>query len=244
MVHTSIPSPSVSYVDLGPLRIHFYALCILTGIVIAVWLSSKRLSSRGGTPGMVLDIAMWTVPIGIVGGRLYHVVTHPTDYFFPGADLWRVLFVWEGGLAIFGSILFGSIGAYIGCRRTNVAFPAGLPAGTLFQPLFLYEMIWNTLGVLLLLFVLERRFDLRWGKALGFYLVWYGAGRAFLESLRLDPTEFLLLGLKINTVTALLAALAGIVLIMVQTRRHPGPETSIYLRPQESIVAPAPPSGS
>lgn len=277
VIHTSIPSPSISYFDLGPVRIHVYALCILAGIAIATSLSSNRLSKRGGTPGMVLDIAMWTVPIGIIGGRLYHVVTHPTDYFFPGADLWKVLFVWEGGLAIFGSILFGSIGAYIGCRRagirflsfadalapglllaqafgrfgnyfnhelyggpttlpwgleiesTNAAFPAGLPAGTLFQPLFLYEMIWNTLGVLLLLFVLERRFGLRWGKALGFYLLWYGAGRAFLESLRLDPTEFYFLGLKINADIALLAAIAGIVLIIVQTRRHPGPETSIYL---------------
>ncbi|MEC5176624.1 prolipoprotein diacylglyceryl transferase [Cryobacterium sp. MP_M5] len=288
LVHSSIPSPSISSFDIGPLRVHIYALCILTGIVIATWLSSKRLSSRGGKPGMVLDIAMWTVPIGIVGGRLYHVVTHPTDYFFPGADLWKVLFVWEGGLAIFGSILFGSIGAYIGCRRagirflsfadalapglllaqafgrfgnffnhelygapttlpwgleiepTNAAFPAGLPAGTLFQPLFLYEMIWNTLGVLLLLFVLERRFNLRWGKALGFYLLWYGTGRAFLESLRLDPTEFYFLGLKINTDIALLVAVAGIVLIISQARRHPGPETSIYLTPQASVVAGAP----
>ncbi|HZK60251.1 MAG TPA: prolipoprotein diacylglyceryl transferase family protein, partial [Cryobacterium sp.] len=76
MVHASIPSPSISYIDIGPLRIHFYALCILTGIVIATWMSSTRLTKRGGTPGMVLDIAMWTVPIGIVGGRLYHVVTH------------------------------------------------------------------------------------------------------------------------------------------------------------------------
>jgi prolipoprotein diacylglyceryl transferase len=287
VVHTSIPSPSISYFDIGPLRIHFYALCILTGIAIATWLTSTRLSSRGGKPGMVLDIAMWTVPIGIVGGRLYHVVTHPTDYFFPGADLWKVLFVWEGGLAIFGSILFGSIGAYIGCRRagirflsfadalapglllaqafgrfgnyfnhelyggpttlpwgleiesTNAAFPAGLPAGTLFQPLFLYEMIWNTIGVLLIIFVLERRFNLRWGKALGTYLLWYGAGRAFLESLRLDPTEYYFLGLKINVDIALLAALAGIVLIIIQTRRHPGPETSIYSKPLDSTGASA-----
>jgi prolipoprotein diacylglyceryl transferase len=283
VIHASIPSPSVSYFDLGPFRIHIYALCILTGIVIATWMASARLTKRGGKSGMVLDIAMWTVPIGIVGGRLYHVVTHPTDYFFPGADLWKVLFVWEGGLAIFGSILFGSIGAYIGCRRagirflsfadalapglllaqafgrfgnyfnhelfggpttlpwgleiesTNPAFPTGLPAGTLFQPLFLYEMIWNAIGVALLIFVLERRFNLRWGKALGFYLLWYGTGRAFLESLRLDPTEFYFLGLKINVDIALLAAVAGIILIVVQTRRHPGAELSIYRAGQDPV---------
>jgi prolipoprotein diacylglyceryl transferase len=273
MIHPmSIPSPSISYFDLGPLRVHFYALCILAGIVIAVWVSSTRLRKRGAKPGVVLDIALWTVPIGIVGGRLYHVATHPGDYFYPGANLWNIPAVWEGGLAIFGSILFGSIGAYIGCRRAGIRFltfadalvpglllaqafgrfgnyfnqelfgppttlpwglqikssaalfPPGVPAGTLFQPLFLYEMIWNTLGVLILIFMLEKRFNLRWGRALGFYLIWYGIGRAYLESIRLDPTEFYFFGLKINEDVALFAALIGVALIIIQTIRHRGPE--------------------
>ncbi|MEO6944567.1 MAG: prolipoprotein diacylglyceryl transferase [Lacisediminihabitans sp.] len=272
MVHTSIPSPPISYVSIGPFEIHFYALCILTGIVIAVWISSGRLKRRGVKPGVVLDIALWTVPIGIVGGRLYHVVTHPIDYFHPGANLWNIPAVWEGGLAIFGAILFGSIGAYIGCRRAGIRFltfadalvpglllaqafgrlgnyfnqelfgapttlpwglqikssaalfPPGLPAGTLFQPLFLYEMIWNTLGALLLIFVLEKRFGMRWGRALGFYLIWYGVGRAYLESIRIDPTEFHFLGLKINEEIALGAAIGGIMLIIVQSLRHRGSE--------------------
>jgi prolipoprotein diacylglyceryl transferase len=269
VIHTSIPSPQISYFDIGPIRIHFYALCILVGIVIATWLSSRRLSQRGARPGTVLDIALWAVPIGIVGGRLYHVVTHPTDYFYAGANLWNVFAVWEGGLAIFGSILFGAVGAYIGCRRagirflsfadalipglllaqafgrlgnyfnqelfggpttlpwglqidaTNPAFPPGLPAGTLFQPLFLYEIIWNVLGVIVLVLI-ERRVSMHWGRALGFYLLWYGSGRAFLESLRIDPTEFYFLGLKINEDVALLAAVGGLALIIVQTVRHRG----------------------
>ncbi len=278
MTSPGIPSPPISYFDLGPLRIHFYALCILIGIGIAVWLSTRRLVRRGGPQGAVIDIALWAVPIGLVGGRLYHVVTHPTDYFFPGANLWNVFAIWEGGLAIFGSILFGSIGAYIGCRRagitfasfadalapgmllaqafgrlgnyfnhelygapttlpwglqieaSNRAFPAGLPAGTLFQPLFLYEILWNVTGALLLIFVLERRFSLRRGQAIGFYLLWYGAGRAFLESLRLDPTEYYFAGLKINVDIALLAALVGLLIILVQHRRRPDPdpERTVY----------------
>ncbi len=277
----SIPSPTWNYFDIGPLRIHVYALCIMVGIVIAVWLSSSRLNLRGGKPGSVLDITLWTVPIGIVGGRFYHVFTHPNDYFFPGADLWKVFFVWEGGLAIFGAILAGGVGAYIGCRRAGIrflsfgdalapgmllaqafgrlgnyfnnelyglptklpwglevspsspAFPPGLPASTLFQPLFLYEIIWNVAGALLLIFVLERRFQMRWGKALGFYLAWYGFGRAWLESIRLDPTEFDLFGVKANVITAALACLVGIIMIIVQARRHPGPELSPYLPGRE-----------
>ena len=282
--HMSIPSPSVSYFDLGPLRIHFYALCILTGIIAAVWLTSYRLTRRGGAPGLVLDIGLWAVLFGIAGGRLYHVVTHPTDYFFPGADLWKTLYVWEGGLAIFGGILFGSLGAYIACRRaglrflsfadalapgmliaqvlgrfgnyfnhelfggpttlpwglqiesTNPAFPPGLPPGTLFHPLFLYEIIWNLVGVAVILLI-ERRFTLRWGKTIGLYLIWYGVGRTWFESLRLDPTEFLLFGIKINMVTATLIALIGVALIVVQSRRHPEIEASPYLAGREPVKA-------
>ncbi|MEO6200753.1 MAG: prolipoprotein diacylglyceryl transferase [Cryobacterium sp.] len=272
---TSIPSPDVNSIQLGPFQIYFYALFILSGIVVAVVLTSRRLTRRGGPPGLVLDIALWAVPFGIVGGRLYHVVTHPNDYFFPGADLWKTLYVWEGGLAIFGAILVGSIGGYIACRRAGLrflsfadalapgmllaqafgrvgnyfnqelfgtpttlpwgleidssqpAFPTGLPADTLFHPLFLYEILWNLTGVVIILLA-ERRFTLRWGKALGSYLVIYGTGRAWFESFRLDPTEFQLLGLKINIVTAAGIAIVGLALIFVQSRRHAGPETSPY----------------
>lgn len=276
----SIPSPDISFIQLGPFRVHFYALFILSGIGAAIALTSSRLSRRGGQPGLVLDIALWTVLFGIVGGRLYHVVTHPNDYFFAGADLWKILYVWEGGLAIFGAVLFGSVGAYIACRRaglrflsfadalapgmllaqalgrlgnyfnqelfggpttlpwgleidpSNSAFPVGLPADTLFHPLFLYEMLWNLAGVAVILLV-ERRFDLRWGKALGLYLVIYGTGRTWLEALRLDPTEFQLLGVKINIITAALAAAIGLVLIIVQSRRHREREISPYLPGRE-----------
>ena len=117
MVHASIPSPSISYFDLGPLRVHFYALCILTGIVIAVWLSSARLTARGGKPGMVMDIAMWTVPIGIVGGRLYLAAyalrfgatgltfldDEVTEFFSPHAEGKSVMFLTALGRTARGS---------------------------------------------------------------------------------------------------------------------------------------------
>jgi prolipoprotein diacylglyceryl transferase len=277
---TSIPIPGASFFQIGPFRVHFFALFVITAVVLAVILSSRRLSRRGGEPGIVLDITLWAVPFGIVGGRLYHVVTHPNDYFFAGADLWKVLYVWEGGIAIFGVIVFGSLGAWIACRRYGIrflsfadavapglifaqafgrigdyfgqelfgnpttlpwglqidpsrpAFPAGLPADTLFLPLFLYEMLWNLIGFAIILLI-DRRFTLRWGKAIGLYLILYGTGRSWLETLRLDPTEFEILGLKINMIIAILIAVLGVVLIIVQQRRHPEPETSPYLPGRE-----------
>ena len=65
----------------------------------------RRLSKRGGEPGVVLDIILWAVPLGIIGARVYHVITHPADYFFAGADLWKTLYIWEGGNAIFGALV-------------------------------------------------------------------------------------------------------------------------------------------
>jgi prolipoprotein diacylglyceryl transferase len=284
---TSIPSPDISSFQLGPFQIHFYALFILSGIVVAVILTSRRLTRRGGAPGIVLDITLWAVPFGIIGGRFYHVITHPNDYFFPGADLWKTLYVWEGGLAIFGAILFGSLGALIACRRAGLrflsfadalapgmllaqsfgrlgnyfnqelfgtpttlpwglqidpsqpAFPVGLPANTLFHPLFLYEILWNLFGVVIILLA-ERQYNLRWGKALGLYLVIYGTGRTWFESFRLDPTEFELFGFKINMITAAAVAVVGLILIVVQSRRHRGPETSPYLPGKGSSAAAMP----
>lgn len=120
----SIPSPSVSYLDLGPFRIHFYALFIILGIVIAGFLGHRRLRARGAQNLEVVDIALWAVPFGIIGGRVVHVLTHFNDYFGAGADPTSALRIWEGGLAIYGALAFGAIGAYIGARLSKVNFLA------------------------------------------------------------------------------------------------------------------------
>jgi len=272
----SIPSPGPEWssFDLGPFRIHAYALCILAGIIAATVLTSRRLTSRGGEPGVVLDIILWAVPLGIVGARIYHVLTHPGDYFYPGADLLRTLYIWEGGNAIFGALLGGAVGAYIGCRMSgirfwsfadalapgmliaqamgrlgnwfnnelfglpttlpwglqietsNPAYPVGLPVGTLFHPTFLYEMIWNVIGVAVILLI-ERKLTLRWGKAFGVYLIWYGLGRSFFESIRVDPSE-IYFGIRTNVWAAYAAILIGLVILIVQSRRHTGIEVTAY----------------
>jgi len=112
----AIPSPTISTFQLGPVVIHFYALFILAGIIVAVVLTAGRMKARGMEAGLAIDIAIWAVPMGIIGGRLFHVATHLNDYFGPDKD-WTAMFrLWEGGLAIYGAIIFGSIGAYIACQ--------------------------------------------------------------------------------------------------------------------------------
>ncbi|HEY5336116.1 MAG TPA: prolipoprotein diacylglyceryl transferase [Mycobacteriales bacterium] len=117
----SIPSPSDSEIHLGPIPIRAYALCIILGVVFCVAISERRMRRRGYRAGLVADIAIWAVPFGIVGARLYHVITDNQLYFRPGRDPFRALYIWDGGLGIWGAIALGALGAYIGCRRYHVS---------------------------------------------------------------------------------------------------------------------------
>ncbi|WP_063771053.1 prolipoprotein diacylglyceryl transferase [Streptacidiphilus neutrinimicus] len=115
-----IPSPSQGVWHLGPVPIRAYALCILAGIAAAIWLTRKRWIKLGGNPEDVFDVALWAVPFGIVGGRLYHVITDPELYFKAGEQPIRALYIWDGGLGIWGAVALGAVGAWIGCRRKGI----------------------------------------------------------------------------------------------------------------------------
>ncbi|MEV8093915.1 prolipoprotein diacylglyceryl transferase [Kitasatospora sp. NPDC085879] len=119
-----IPSPSRGVLYLGPVPLRAYAFCIIIGVVVAVWLGSKRWVARGGAKHTVGDIAVWAVPFGLVGGRLYHVITDHQLYFGDGKNPWNAFKIWEGGLGIWGAIALGALGAWIGCRRRGVPLPA------------------------------------------------------------------------------------------------------------------------
>jgi prolipoprotein diacylglyceryl transferase len=118
----TIPSPTEGVWHLGPLPLRGYAFCILAGIVAAVWIAERRWQARGGPPGISLDVATYAVPFGVVGGRLYHVITTPEPYFGHGGSPIRALYVWEGGLGIWGAIAMGAFGGYLACRRRGVSF--------------------------------------------------------------------------------------------------------------------------
>ncbi|NEK58525.1 prolipoprotein diacylglyceryl transferase [Geodermatophilus sabuli] len=119
-----LPSPTQGVWELGPLPIRAYALCIIAGILAAIWLTERRWVARGGAPGDVMDIAVWAVPFGIVGGRLYHVLSSPRAYFGEDGDPLRAFAIWEGGLGIWGAIALGAVGAWIACRRRGIPLPA------------------------------------------------------------------------------------------------------------------------
>ena len=123
MIALSIPSPEQGVWYLGPFPLRAYALCILVGIAAAVWLGERRWVARGGLPGQVSDVALWAVPFGIVGGRVYHVLTDSRSYFGEGGNPVAALYIWQGGLGIWGAIALGGVGAYIGARRAGLVFP-------------------------------------------------------------------------------------------------------------------------
>ncbi len=120
----SLPSPDQGVWHLGPLPIRAYALCIIAGIVVAVLMTDRRWQARGGRAGTVGDVAVWAVPFGIVGGRLYHVISSPDAYFGEGGDPVRALQIWRGGLGIWGAVALGGVGAWIACRRRGIPLPA------------------------------------------------------------------------------------------------------------------------
>lgn len=112
---------------MGPVPIRAYALCIITGIIAALIIGDRRWVARGGEPGVIYDIALWTVPFGLIGGRLYHLMTDWPRYYahlgFPEA-LFAAFRIWDGGLGIWGAVALGGVGAWIGCRRHGIPLPA------------------------------------------------------------------------------------------------------------------------
>lgn len=118
----AIPSPTQSVWWLGPLPVRAYALCILAGVGVALWLAIRRWEHRGGEADDVLDVALWALPLGLVGGRIYHVITSPEAYFGEGGEPLKAFAIWEGGLGIWGAVALGAVGAWIACRHRGWSF--------------------------------------------------------------------------------------------------------------------------
>ena len=121
---TYLPSPSSPYLNVGPLMLHWYSLLVIAGVIVAVLIGRRRWAARGGAATDVTDIAIIAIPFGVVGGRLYHVITSWQLYFGPGAHPIQALYVWQGGLGIWGAVAGGAVGAWIAARRRGINFPA------------------------------------------------------------------------------------------------------------------------
>lgn len=266
-----IPSPTISQFSIGPVTIHIYALCILMGIVLAVWITTTRWKKLGGNFDQVLDITLVSVPAGIIGARLYHIITTPERFFGPDGDWAEMFRIWNGGLGIWGGVLFGALAAWAWCRHKHypmalladaiapgllvaqavgrlgnwfnqelygapITLPWGLklnmegtaighseqcydgatcPSGTLFQPTFLYEMIWNLIGAAIIVYIGSKAMKkLKAGSLFAVYIMWYTLGRTWIESLRIDYAhEFL--GVRINVWVSMAVFVLGAVSFIV-----------------------------
>jgi prolipoprotein diacylglyceryl transferase len=276
MVPASIPSPSTAVWQLGPIPVRAYALCILAGILVAIWVGNRRWVARGGAPGVVGDIAVWAVPFGIVGARLYHVATDWESYFGAGRNPVDALKIWEGGLGVWGAIAMGVLGGWIGARRRGIPLPPladalapgivlaqaigrfgnwfnqelfGRPTdlpwaveidpafrpeqyadvGT-FHPTFLYESLWCVVVAGILVWA-DRRFRMGHGRVFALYVALYTLGRAYIETLRIDPAREVL-GLRLNVWTSVVLLAGAVIYIVVSARLRPGREEPSALRAQ------------
>lgn len=273
-----IPSPTISYIKIGAFTIHFYALTMLAGIIAAVAILTHRWKKLGGTFEQVLDVTLVTVPCGLVGARIFHCVTVPYAYFPPTGNILNIFKVWEGGMAIFGALIGGALGAWLWSRHRKYSLllladalapgllvaqaigrignwfnqelyggPTTLPWGlklnganaigkyelcytgqpcpnpntTLFQPAFLYEMIWDLAGACLLVWFGNKFFwKLRGGQLFAMYLMWYGTGRACIEAMRINLSSEIL-GIRINVWVAAFGVLLGIILYLALGQHGP-----------------------
>ena len=265
MALASIPSPSSGNLHLGPFTVHVYGVMLLLGIVAAIALTGIRWTRRGGDWDLVFRAAIWGVACGVVGARLYHVVTSWDEV---PHTWWGPFAVWRGGLGVWGGILFGVLGGAWVVKRAGASvtlmmdcvapglllaqgigrignyfnqelvgkptdLPWGLridldhnlgyPAGTTFHPTFLYELIWDVAGVIVLL-LLDRRFRIRPPALFALYVAWYTFGRTFEELLRVDPSHHFL-GERLNFWVSLLVCLTAVGLfVWLQFYRPPGPQ--------------------
>ncbi|MCS6710562.1 prolipoprotein diacylglyceryl transferase [Brachybacterium sp. EF45031] len=265
MLRAEIPSSPISAISLGPLTIHFYALCILTGIAVAIWWATRRWEERGGNGDDLFDIAFVAVIAGIIGARVWHVLTSPAPFFGPGGNPIAVLYIWQGGLAIYGAVAAGALAVWWMARRKRVSFAAladtiaptlmvaqaigrfgnwfnqelygppldawwawripcvtngeqiaGCVPGT-YHPTFLYEQLWNLVGVLVLLWA-ARRWQLAGGRIFWLYVAIYSTGRAWIDAMRSEPV--MMIGpLRIHTVVALVMVVVAVAMLAWLTRR-------------------------
>jgi prolipoprotein diacylglyceryl transferase len=160
LIQLSIPSPSTGVIYLGPLPLRAYSLFIILGIFVAIWLGNKRWIAKGGKPGQVSDVAIFAVPFGIIGGRIYHVATDWEKYFGSGQNWIDALKIWNGGLGIWGAILFGGVGAWIGCKYYKIYLP---PFADAIAPGIIFAQAIGRLGNYFNQELFGKPTDLAWG---------------------------------------------------------------------------------
>ena len=251
--------------SLGNFHIYWYGIIIALGFFLGAVFCVKHGKYVGIKGEDFLDALLWGGPLGIVGARLYYIIFNPSLYFTDGKlDLKACLNIHQGGLAIYGGIIVGSLTAFFVAKYKKISFAAlldltsyGLLIGQAVgrwgnfvnaeahggettlpwrmgleteegfvevHPTFLYESLWNLLGLILLTIVLRkglRKFD---GMSFLLYVAWYGFGRGLIESLRTDSLYFFGTGIRTSQLLGFASCAAAIILILWKLSKHPAPE--------------------
>jgi prolipoprotein diacylglyceryl transferase len=115
-----LPSPASDIWHLGPVPVRAFTLCMVAGVLAGLWLTDWRYRRAGGQPGTVLNVATVAVPVGIVGARVYSVVTNWSLYFGRGRDWANMFRIWQGGLGMAGAVAAGALATWLYCRRRDI----------------------------------------------------------------------------------------------------------------------------
>lgn len=250
---------------IGSWPVHWYGIIIGIGILVAYFLYMKEIERKGIDQDRAFDLMFWSIVIGFIGARIYYVA-FSWEYYQD--DLLSVFAIWQGGIAIYGGVIAGTLALVYGCLRQflnmilmlDIATPALMAAqsigrwgnfinqeayggqmtkekiyslplpdfiinqmwieGAYRQPTFLYESVWNLVGLVILLFLRRRPKFLLQGEVAGFYLIWYGIGRAYIEGLRTDSLYW---GpFRVSQILSLILIIAGIIWV-VYRRSHVHP---------------------
>jgi prolipoprotein diacylglyceryl transferase len=120
MTAAFLPSPASAVWHLGPVPVRAFALCMVAGVLAGLWLTDRRFRNASGQQGVILNVATVAVPVGILGARIYSVVTNFSLYFGDGRDWVDALRIWDGGLGIAGAVAAGALGAWGYCRHAGI----------------------------------------------------------------------------------------------------------------------------
>ncbi len=261
----SFPGLGIGQIKLNPIALEFgnfsirwYAIFICIGILVALWEANRLCKKFGVDKEDMLDCLLYTLPIGFIGARLTYVLGDLKSF----DSFMDVIAIWNGGLAIYGGVIFSAISVYVICKLKKCSIGSmldimavGLLIGQiigrignfvnievygietrlpwamgigyfsedpemLVHPLFLYEMLWNAIGLVLILGYLDyRKFK---GEVFLWYMAWYGLGRALMEPIRDPQYNLELFGVRIMLILAAVLFIGALAAIIILRKKHVG----------------------
>ena len=214
--------------SIGGVHIYWYGVCIAVGLCLALVFAFRHSIEFGVDPDGMVDVILIGVVLGIASARAYYVAMAPFKY----QSIWEMIAIRDGGLAIYGGIIGGFLFGGLACKwrkvpvlpmfdLTAMGFLIGQGCGRWGNPTFLYESIWCLVGFILLFrYIKKRKFN---GDITLRYLIWYGAGRFWIEALRTDSLMLVpSIGLRASQLVAGIAVVAGVAAEIYFTRKFKG----------------------